>query len=57
MEAMRIRFAVVMMIIAVFAVQNAAAAEGPAPAPASDAAAMVPAAFASVVALLFGLLF
>lgn len=57
MEAMRIRFAIVMMLIAVFAVQNAAAAEGPAPAPASDAAAIVPAAFASLVALAFGFLF
>lgn len=56
---MRIAFAAVMMLIAVFAVQNAAAVEAPAPAPeaASDAATFLPAAFVSVIALAFGLLF
>ncbi|KAK9671663.1 hypothetical protein RND81_12G046300 [Saponaria officinalis] len=59
MEAMRMRasFAVVMMIFAAFAVHNTAAADATAPSPASDASVFVPTAFASIVALAFGLLF
>ncbi|CAO2816943.1 unnamed protein product [Amaranthus hypochondriacus] len=59
MEAMRMRaaFAVVLMLIAVFSVQNVAAVDAPAPAPASDATVFFPTAFASLVALAFGLLF
>ena len=49
--------AVVMMIMAVCAVQNVAAQESPAPAPASDASAFVPAAFASLAAVAFGFFF
>ncbi|KAK2979146.1 hypothetical protein RJ640_029304 [Escallonia rubra] len=59
MEAakMNLFVAVVMMLMALSAVQNVAAAEAPAPSPTSDAAAFVPAALASVAAIAFGLLF
>ncbi|XP_021738282.1 arabinogalactan peptide 13-like [Chenopodium quinoa] len=59
MEAMKMRaaFAVVLMIIAMFSVQNVAAVDAPAPAPTSDAAAFFPATLASLIALAFGLLF
>ncbi|XP_022747841.1 arabinogalactan peptide 13-like [Durio zibethinus] len=59
MEALRMRifFAMVIVLMAVFAVQNVAAADAPAPSPTSDATAFVPPVFASLVALAFGLLF
>ncbi|KAL2923247.1 Arabinogalactan protein 14 [Bienertia sinuspersici] len=59
MESMRTTafFAVILLLIAVFTVQNVAAADAPAPAPASDAAAFFPTAVASLIALAFGLLF
>ncbi|KAF8403980.1 hypothetical protein HHK36_012090 [Tetracentron sinense] len=60
MEASKMRLftAVVMMIMAVSAVQNVEAAEAPAPSPTSDAAVLfIPTAFASLMALAFGLLF
>ncbi|XP_043691192.1 arabinogalactan protein 13-like [Telopea speciosissima] len=59
MEVLKMRLftAVVLMVLAVSAVQNVAAAEAPAPAPASDAAVFVPTVFASLAALAFGLFF
>ncbi|GAB4830664.1 hypothetical protein Ancab_039265 [Ancistrocladus abbreviatus] len=50
MEAMRMILVidVVMMLIAVFSVQNAAAVEAPAPSPTSDTAVFVPSAFATL---------
>ncbi|XVF06596.1 hypothetical protein REPUB_Repub06bG0062600 [Reevesia pubescens] len=59
MEALRMRlfFAMVIVLMAVSAVQNVAAADAPAPSPTSDATAFVPTVFASLVALAFGLLF
>ncbi|GKV51700.1 hypothetical protein SLEP1_g58331 [Rubroshorea leprosula] len=59
MEALKMRLflAVVVVLMAVSTVQNVAASDAPAPAPTSDATTFVPAAFASVVALAFGLLF
>ncbi|XP_058212384.1 arabinogalactan protein 13-like [Rhododendron vialii] len=63
MEAMKVKLfvAVVMMVVAVSAVQNVGAAptpaHAPAPSPVSDAGVFVPTAFASLVALAFGLLF
>ncbi|XP_043692223.1 arabinogalactan protein 13-like [Telopea speciosissima] len=59
MEALKMRLfaAVILMVLAVSAVQNVAAAEAPAPAPASDAAVFVPTVFASLTALAFGFLF
>ncbi|GAB2266817.1 hypothetical protein Dimus_001805 [Dionaea muscipula] len=63
MESMKMSLVaalVVMQLIAVLSVQNAAASsiEAPAPAPASDAAvAIVPAVFASIAALAVGMLF
>ncbi|KAK3405239.1 hypothetical protein EUGRSUZ_K01501, partial [Eucalyptus grandis] len=58
MEAMKMRLflAVVIAVMAVSAVQSVSAAEAPAPSPASDAPAFVPAVLASVIgALAFGL--
>ncbi|KAF3442225.1 hypothetical protein FNV43_RR16141 [Rhamnella rubrinervis] len=59
MEAlkMRVLFALVVVLMAVSAVQNVAAADAPAPGPSSDAAVFVPAVLASFAALAFGLLF
>ncbi|KAK3017434.1 hypothetical protein RJ639_007592 [Escallonia herrerae] len=59
MEAtkMNLFVAIVVMLMAVSAVQNVAAADAPAPSPTSDAAAFVPAVLASVAAIAFGLLF
>nr|GMC79462.1 arabinogalactan peptide 12 [Ipomoea batatas] len=62
MEAMNAKVffaALVVALVALSAVQGAAAVDTPAPAPgpSSDAAAVVPAAFASAVALAFGFLF
>ncbi|KAJ6360135.1 hypothetical protein OIU77_004197 [Salix suchowensis] len=56
MEALKMRvfLAIVAVLMAVSAVQNAAAAEAPAPSPTSDATAFAPAVFASLVALAFG---
>lgn len=53
---MKLFLAVVMMVIAVSAVQPAVAADAPAPSPASDAAVFVPTLFASLTALAFGFL-
>lgn len=49
--------AVVMMMMAISAVKGVAAADAPAPSPASDATIFVPTFFASFVALAFALLF
>ncbi|XP_042516842.1 arabinogalactan protein 13-like [Macadamia integrifolia] len=59
MEALKMRLfaAVILMVLAVSAVQNVAAAEAPAPAPTSDAAIFVPTVFVSLAAIAFGLLF
>ncbi|KAJ6858401.1 arabinogalactan protein 13-like [Populus alba x Populus x berolinensis] len=59
MEALKMRvfLAIMVVLMAASAVQNAAAADAPAPSPTSDASTFVPAAFASLVALAFGLLF
>lgn len=56
---MKVLVSLVLMLMAVSAVQNAAAAEAPAPAPVpvSDASIFVPTVFASLVALVFGMLF
>lgn len=55
---MRVFLAIMVVLMAVSAVQDvAAAADAPAPSPTSDATTFVPAAFASLVALAFGLLF
>ncbi|KAE8705150.1 Arabinogalactan peptide 12 [Hibiscus syriacus] len=58
MEALRTRlfFAMVVVLMAVSAIQNVAAADAPAPSPTSDATAFVPTVVASLVALAFGLL-
>ncbi len=58
MEAMKMKlfFAVVMMVLAVSAVQTAVAADAPAPSPDSGAAYFVPTFFASLTALAFGFL-
>ncbi|KAG8478899.1 hypothetical protein CXB51_028766 [Gossypium anomalum] len=59
MEALRMRLFLAMMVVltAMSAVQYVEAADAPAPTPTSDATAFVPTAFASLVALGFGLLF
>lgn len=59
MEAMmmKVLVAVVLMLMAVSSVQIASAADAPAPAPAADASIFVPTVFASLVALMFGMLF
>ncbi|KAK8589775.1 hypothetical protein V6N13_088595 [Hibiscus sabdariffa] len=59
MEALRMRlfFAMVVVLMAVSAIQNVSAADAPAPSPTSDATTFVPTVFASLVALAFGLLF
>ncbi|KAI5566900.1 hypothetical protein POPTR_013G057500v4 [Populus trichocarpa] len=56
MEALKMRvfLAIVVVLMAVSAVQNVAAAEAPAPSPTSDATTFVPAVLASLVALAFG---
>ncbi|KAJ9179901.1 hypothetical protein P3X46_008214 [Hevea brasiliensis] len=58
MEALKVRVfvAIVVVLMAVSAVQNVAAQEGPAPSPASDATVFVPTVFASLAAFAFGLL-
>ncbi|XP_038696837.1 arabinogalactan protein 13-like [Tripterygium wilfordii] len=59
MEALKMRvfMAIVVVLMVVSAIPNVAAADSPAPSPTSDAAAIVPAAFASLAALAFGLLY
>ncbi|TYI02475.1 hypothetical protein ES332_A11G270000v1 [Gossypium tomentosum] len=59
MEVLRMRLFLAMMVVlmAMSAVQYVAAADATAPTPTSDATAFVPTAFASLVALAFGLLF
>jgi hypothetical protein len=59
MEALKMRvfLAIMVVLMAVSAVQDVAAADAPAPSPTSDATTFVPAAIASLVALAFGLLF
>ncbi|MBA0874590.1 hypothetical protein Goshw_018992 [Gossypium schwendimanii] len=59
MEALRMEVFWVMLVVlvAVFKVQNVAAVEAPAPSPTSDATIFVPSALASLVALAFGLVF
>ena len=54
---MRLLVAVTAVVMAASAVTNVAAAEAPAPSPASDATVFVPTALASLTALAFGLLF
>ncbi|XP_059628769.1 arabinogalactan protein 13-like [Cornus florida] len=58
MEALKMKLfaAVVVMLMAVSAVQSVAAADAPAPSPMSDATVFVPTAIASLAALAFGLL-
>ncbi|XP_068638251.1 arabinogalactan protein 13-like [Aristolochia californica] len=60
MEVLKLRlvnFVLMAIILAASMVGKAAAADPPAPSPTSDASVMVPALFASVTALLFGLFF
>ncbi|XP_048235835.1 arabinogalactan protein 13-like [Ricinus communis] len=59
MEALKMRLfmAIMVVLMAISAVQNVAAQESPAPSPTSDAAFFVPTIFASFAALAFGLLF
>ncbi|XP_021891063.1 arabinogalactan peptide 13-like [Carica papaya] len=59
MEAMKMKLFVALMVavVAFSAVQKAAAADAPAPTPASDAALFVPTFFASLGALALGFLF
>ncbi|KAI3446379.1 hypothetical protein Pfo_003044 [Paulownia fortunei] len=60
MEALKMKIflvAVVAALMALSAVQNVAAQEAPAPSPASDATTFVPAMFASVAAVVLGMLF
>ncbi|KAI3877465.1 hypothetical protein MKW98_032549 [Papaver atlanticum] len=54
---MRVFIAMIFMVMAASSVQNVAAADAPAPSPTSDATSFVPAVFASLTALVFGLLF
>ncbi|XWS64855.1 hypothetical protein CRYUN_Cryun05aG0039800 [Craigia yunnanensis] len=58
MEALRMTLflAMVIVLMAVSAVQNVTAADAPAPSPTSDATAFMPTVFASLVALAFGFL-
>ncbi|KAL6986940.1 hypothetical protein U1Q18_012701, partial [Sarracenia purpurea var. burkii] len=59
MESLKMKafLAVLIASMAVSAVQNAVAAEAPAPSPVADASFFVPSAFASIAAIAFGLLF
>ncbi|XP_033513055.1 arabinogalactan protein 14-like [Nicotiana tomentosiformis] len=60
MEAMKMKIfmvALIMVLVAMSGIQNVAAMEAPAPAPASDSSIFVPTIFASLVALVFGLFF
>ncbi|GMN60438.1 hypothetical protein TIFTF001_029508 [Ficus carica] len=59
MEAMRMRlfFTLTVVVMAVCAVQNVAAADAPAPNPTSDATCFVPTVLASLGAIAMGLLF
>ncbi|KAF7120965.1 hypothetical protein RHSIM_Rhsim13G0232700 [Rhododendron simsii] len=60
MEALKMNLfvaVVVVMFMALSAVQSVSAAETPAPSPTADASAFVPTAIASLAALAFGLLF
>ncbi|KAG8367985.1 hypothetical protein BUALT_Bualt16G0129600 [Buddleja alternifolia] len=50
MEASKMKILLVVVLVALSAVQNVAAQEAPAPSPASDASSFVPALFASVAA-------
>lgn len=54
---MRLFFAFAVVVMAVSAVRNVAAADAPAPNPTSDATCFVPAALASLGAIAVGLLF
>ncbi|OAY44378.1 arabinogalactan protein 13-like [Manihot esculenta] len=58
MEALKMRvfLAIVVVVMAISAIQNVGAQEAPAPSPASDATVFVPTVFASLAALAFGLL-
>lgn len=53
---MNLLAALVLMLMAVSAVQSVVAADAPTPPPSSDAALFVPTAFASLIALAFGFL-
>ncbi|XP_026414914.1 arabinogalactan protein 14-like [Papaver somniferum] len=60
MESLKMRalVAITVMVMAASSIQNnVAAADAPAPSPTSDATSFVPAVFASLTALVFGLLF
>ncbi|XP_022719964.1 arabinogalactan peptide 12-like [Durio zibethinus] len=59
MEALRMRliFTVMIVLMALSALQNVAATDAPAPSPTSDATAFVPTLVTSLLALAFGLLF
>ncbi|KAK4378078.1 hypothetical protein RND71_004374 [Anisodus tanguticus] len=60
MEAMKMNdllMVVMVVVVAMSGIQNVVAVDAPAPAPASDATTFVPAVFASLVALAFGLFF
>jgi Na+-translocating ferredoxin:NAD+ oxidoreductase RnfA subunit len=50
-------FAVMIVLMAALATQNAAATDAPAPSPTSDATLFAPTMFASLAALAFGFLF
>ncbi|XP_026417911.1 arabinogalactan protein 13-like [Papaver somniferum] len=54
---MRVLVAVTALVMAASTVQNVAAAHAPAPSPTSDAFMFVPAVFASLTAVAFGILF
>ncbi|KAF6155152.1 hypothetical protein GIB67_019678 [Kingdonia uniflora] len=54
---MRVLTAAALLVMAVSAVQNVAAADAPAPSPTSDATAFVPAVFASLAAVTLGFFF
>lgn len=53
---MKLFVAMMVVLMAAATMQKAAAAEAPAPSPASDATVFVPTLFASVAALAFGML-
>ncbi|KAJ7971887.1 Arabinogalactan peptide [Quillaja saponaria] len=56
MDALKMKF-VFALAVALMAVQNVTAAEGPAPSPTSDATIFVPTMFAALVALAIGFVF
>ncbi|KAF3444391.1 hypothetical protein FNV43_RR14083 [Rhamnella rubrinervis] len=60
MEAMNMKLSVALLVVIMVAfsgIQKSAAADAPAPSPASDATLFVPTFFASLVALALGFLF